>query len=422
MLGLLAFTVALPSDSYPHPSCNRACGQIPTTADGKWLGNAKNGKCYECVTYGLPHACGSYWDIIDKPPWSVWENCCKEFDCTCHDGCYDNMIGDGKCDSACNNQACAMSNGLPDGGDCAPPAPSPPPPRCVPTVKGTAGYWVPVASCATSEPCEFAEEVGTSSSSQQESLTSWQNDVQNSIKNSLDVRLGIGASAGKGKAVGGPSVKGSLAVEYSRSMSFTGATASALSTLASQSFRTSYRKAVTRTFTGVLWQFQFAVDDNCDGATIMVADHVAETANAAEPPCCIPTFTLDPKRAHGACTLIEACLTNGGGCEAKCTEDYNPTADSRGTDYNPPPATEEDDVEIGPIVGGVVGGVASILIFILALVYIRKNKRGGAEEPKIPPVSVGVEVHTAAVPAPSTSSSAAEVFSPTSTTSARLST
>lgn len=184
------------------------------------------------------------------------------------------------------------------------------------------------------QPCEFAEEVGTSSSSQQESLTSWQNDVQNSIKNSLDVRLGIGASAGKGKAVGGPSVKGSLAVEYSRSMSFTGATASALSTLASQSFQTSYRKAVTRTFTGVLWQFQFAVDDTCDGATIMVADHVAETANAAEPPCCIPTFTLDPKRAHGACAGIEACLTNGGGCEAKCTEDDNPLP------YPPqPPAT-----------------------------------------------------------------------------------
>lgn len=103
-----------------------------------------------------------------------------------------------------------------------------------------------------------------------------------------------------------------------------------------------------------------------------------------------------------------------GACPDRCATSSQSPSPSPQKTPPPPPAPppspsppkidqvnpDSDGVNIGPIVGGAVGGLAAILAFIAVLVCILKKKHvgSGADVPD-PKVSVGVEVHTAA-PAP----------------------
>jgi len=217
-----------------------------------------------------------------------------------NESCGDTWIWEHNCD-------CTFATTWHLYGDLAAPPPPPRPVHCEPY--STSASWMRVASCAGCT-ATYTETVGTQTSTGQASTRTWQSSVERSITRGIEVSAGLGFSFGQ-EGVG--SVSGTVTTTGSRSNTFTSSTARALATTASQSFQESTETQHSREYTGWLWQFQFGVNDTCGGAIIRT-NHFAQTDGGNEPPCCIPTHTLDPAQAHGACTGIDSCLTNVGGC------------------------------------------------------------------------------------------------------------
>merc|ERR1719192_1110649 len=73
-----------------------------------------------------------------------------------------------------------------------------------------------------------------------------------------------------------------------------------------QSHTSSFSKTKTTSWTwkappGVIWQWEFDVDDDCGQATVLTPD-VVVTSSMSSPPCCLPGYFADPTKPTGACT------------------------------------------------------------------------------------------------------------------------
>ena len=125
LIGLGCHSAEAVSFNTKASSCNVACGQ-----KGKWKmpaegATAKRNKCYECWETGYGQNCPKSADFRDDG-WT-YDHCCNLHDCSCttaSPGCTQNQVGDGTCDSNCNNARCGY-----DDGDCNG-VPSPPPTHC----------------------------------------------------------------------------------------------------------------------------------------------------------------------------------------------------------------------------------------------------------------------------------------------------
>merc|ERR1712038_279033 len=58
---------------------------------------------------------------------------------------------------------------------------------------------------------------------------------------------------------------------------------------------------------GVVWQWEFDVDDKCGKATVTTPD-VVVTPAVTSPPCCLPGFFAEASNALGECTTVESAL------------------------------------------------------------------------------------------------------------------
>lgn len=368
-------TAAIPT--IPNRQCTTACGVSGQTSrlfdddDGfDMFPSATPGVCYRCweSAWAMHSAqkCPSGTDYVDRG-WFA-DDCCDEYPCLCATGCKDGWVGDAVCNTECDNALCNM-----DGGDCVP--------ECAVTSTST-GTWEAVKSCATSTgPCTWEERQGTESSSGFVASTEWEHGVENSLRKGWSLNAGIEV---KGASAGG---------SYSEEHTFTENIRSRISTMVSQSTETFQETGLTVPVRGVLWQFQVLVTDTC-GVRKMMTKDIAETANAAEPPCCLPTFIKDPSQAHGACTDVLACLSSN--CDRATCAGPGPDVLGRGDD----PSPSDGDVKIGAIVGGAVGGLVATIVLVIVLVYLLKKRTQPKAPPACPPVTVGVEVDAPAAPPP----------------------
>lgn len=175
-------------------------------------------------------------------------------------------------------------------------------------VPAVSGKWVKIFSSAG--PTTISFNVGTS-----HSYTTGSTDTtQWGTSATATASLGFSAFGASGSA----SVSGTIS-----------ASVTAAST---QSFTTMESSSTTKATTvpaGVVWQWQFSVQDGCGPSTVFAED-IAFSPNLPNPPCCLPGFFKDPAKPEGDCidgpNLCNPHLAWSG------TSSYNSTTTVTGND------------------------------------------------------------------------------------------
>lgn len=137
------------------------------------------------------------------------------------------------------------------------------------------GQWVQIQSSSSEQEVSFQE--GVTRTYGVESSSTWGSKVTASVSAKFGV-FGIGGSA---------SVTGEISQQFSEQYSSTFAMSS----------------TQTHTFKygpGVVWQWQFAIQDGCGSATASASDLVL-TGGAFAPPCCLPGYSKNISDPTGPC-------------------------------------------------------------------------------------------------------------------------
>lgn len=85
--------------------------------------------------------------------------------------------------------------------------------------------------------------------------------------------------------------------------SYSASTSEASSTVTSIKQVLSLEKTETNTvsYQGVLWQFQYVVEQHDCGTSSILTNDIAVTKNASTPPCCLPGYAKNEDDLQGAC-------------------------------------------------------------------------------------------------------------------------